>query len=172
MATKKKRVPKHIPEPERSSLGLWPLVALTLIAIGVYFALRQAPIRVMNNLPPTRQVAPTVPSPIVAAAAPSKLPPVTRPHSLSGGAIKVWDRAKDSKVTFKVMRGKDESAEVRLFNAKNKLVRLMSSEKGKRGWVKLVWDGLDSQGQKVEPGTYFARISREGGDLIQEIRVR
>ena len=82
-----------------------------------------------------------------------------------------WNRLKEPKITFSVLRGAGETAELRIFTPKNKLIRLLRSEAGKRGWVTIAWDGLDNQGKKAPAGIYFARMSREGGDSIRLLRV-
>jgi hypothetical protein len=39
--------------------------------------------------------------------------------------------------------------------------------------VELKWDGKDSKGQDVSPGTYYARISLGSqGDMVQEIQIK
>ena len=138
---------------------LW--LALGFIALFlVYRASRQ----------PKAPVPAAVPAPV--AAAPVAAKPVHAPNAHSENPdVLTWNRAENPKLNFNVLRSSGEVAELRIFTPKNKLVRLLRSEAGKKGWVTLSWDGLDGQGQRVKAGLYFSRVSREGGDSIRQLKI-
>jgi hypothetical protein len=171
-------------ESSAQGMKLWPLFLLVLLGgAALYYALHRNSVPMAPEMPPAaemppaREVAPESAAPSAPQATPS-LAPVTRPASpkgnIAGAGVMVWDRSKQSKVTFKVMHAAGQNAEVSVFSSKNRLVRKLSSESsknGSKGWSSLVWDGKNSEGRDVPAGVYYARISSQGGDVIQELRI-
>jgi hypothetical protein len=159
------------PQPQRRAGGLWPALIIAGIALALYFAFRD------SSLPPAHKAAAGASIETPSAGPGPSAPPASKPEpqkrATSQAGPRVWDRKQVGwTATFKVLREKDGVAEVRIFKAGNAPVWEAKSERGPRQTVTLVWNGKNSEGKFVEPGTYYARITGAHGDMVEEILVK
>jgi len=155
------------PLPEKRRGSLWPALVIAVLALALYFTFRD------SSLPPAHKVASgaSIETPQASATVAPKQEPQKRSTSQAGP--RVWDRKQVGwTATFKILRDKDGVAEVKIFKAGNIPVWEAKSERGPRQTVVLTWNGKDSKGKFVEPGTYYARITGAHGDMVEEILVK
>jgi hypothetical protein len=166
------------PQPSGSGMSLAPWIILGLVIAALVFVFKKGDIPKDDSaVPPAHKMDAGIQTP--PEAAPSSQPspkPVATPQkrSTSPAGPLTWDRKKTkAPARFYVLREKDSVAEVRIFRAGNVPVRVLTSETGPKRTVVLSWDGKDSKGADVRPGTYYARISLGSqGDMVQEIQVK
>lgn len=60
-------------------------------------------------------------------------------------------------------------ADLKIYNLKGQLVRILSSGNLNKGSHKLIWDGMDKNGSRASVGMYFARLEMEGKTLTHKL---
>jgi uncharacterized iron-regulated membrane protein len=127
--------------------------------------------------PAARSVAPAAAQKVAAA----KAKPSARRESAgakasasaeTGAPSLTFDRGQKGAFEVRCWRSAANPAQLDVFAPRNRLVRTLKSEAGAAGWVKLEWDGKDTDGKKVPVGLYFLRPSQENEQSIRDIWVK
>lgn len=162
------------------------LVLAAAVAVGLFLnshrPVQVSPPAASQALPPARSTLPAeapaqpeAPTP-AATTAPAAHEPERRAADAAyqppAAPSREFQLSSGKDLGFRARRSASQGVEVRIFNSSYKSVRVLSQDKGSPAAVKLTWDGKDDQGQAVDPGTYFARITQPSSETIEQIEVK